>query len=48
MTIKCELFKVMRMMTKKEKTRRNCLRRAVFEEWLGLLGGFENKKKMRA
>ena len=31
---------------KKVKTRRNCLRRAGFEKWLGLLRGFEKKKKM--
>ena len=37
----------MRTTTKKVKTRRNCLRRAGFEKWLGLLGGFEKKKKMR-
>ena len=31
---------------KKVKTRRNCLRRAGFEKWLGLLGGFVKEKKM--
>ena len=46
MTIKCELFKVMRTTTKKVKTRRNCLRRAGFEKWLGLLGGFVKEKNM--
>ena len=32
---------------KKVKTRRNCLRRAGFEKWLGLLGGFVKEEKMR-